>query len=305
MKTDDLRESQHVEDRRNESSGSYTGGGSRAGLLLQLLFSRGSWKTKLILLILLLVMGAGGLTGILNGGHSTHNNNPYQSTKVARTSGDKASDQQVQFVSKVFASTEDFWTKEFEKRGKTYKKPTLVLYTGSITTACGQGQASSGPFYCSGDNKVYLDISFYNELSEKYGAAGDFAMAYVIAHEVGHHVQNELGIMEKYTNARKGKNQTDANKLNVQLELQADYYAGAWANYVRHQGLLDKGDIEEAMRAANAVGDDTLQKETYGKTVPDSFTHGTSEQRQRWFDKGYHYGDIEHGNTFEIAYNSL
>lgn len=160
MKTDDLRESQNVEDRRNESSGSYSGGGSGAGLLLQLLFSRGSWKTKLVLLIVLLVMGGGGLTGIFNGGHSTNNNNPYQSTKVTRTSGDKASDQQVQFVSKVFASTEDYWGKEFEKRGKTYKKPTLVLYTGSITTACGQGQASSGPFYCSGDNKVYLDISF-------------------------------------------------------------------------------------------------------------------------------------------------
>lgn len=130
-------------------------------------------------------------------------------------------------------------------------------------------------------------------------------MAYVIAHEVGHHVQNELGIMEKYANARKGKSQTDANRLNVQLELQADYYAGAWANYVQNQGLLDKGDIEEAMRAANAVGDDTLQKETYGKTVPDSFTHGTSEQRQRWFNRGYQYGDLEHGNTFEVTYSNL
>ncbi|MGT2957471.1 YpfJ protein, zinc metalloprotease superfamily [Streptococcus bovimastitidis] len=307
MKTDDLRESSNVEDRRGDSSGSYsTGGGGGAGMLLQLLFSRGSWKTKLILLIIMLVMGGGGLSGIFPGGQqSSTGNNPYQSTEVTRTSGDKASDQQVEFVSKVFASTEDFWTKEFEKQGKTYKKPTLVLYTGSITTACGQGQAASGPFYCSGDNKVYLDISFYNDLSEKYGAAGDFAMAYVIAHEVGHHIQNELGTMDEYGQARQGKSEADANKLNVQLELQADYYAGAWANYVQDEGLLEKGDFEEAMNAANAVGDDTLQKETYGKTVPDSFTHGTSEQRQRWFNKGFEYGDIEHGDTFSVAYNDL
>lgn len=304
MKIDNMRESQNVEDRRGESSGSYGGGGG-AGLLLQLLFSRGSWKTKLVILIIMLVMGGGGLSGVLTGGQSGSTSNSHQTTQVSRTSGDKATDQQVEFVSKVFASTEDYWTKEFEKRGLTYKKPKLVLYTGSITTACGQGQASAGPFYCSGDNKVYLDISFYNDLSEKYGAAGDFAMAYVIAHEVGHHVQNELGTMEKYARARQGKSEVDANKLNVQLELQADYLAGAWSNYVQGEGLLDKGDFEEAMTAAQSVGDDTLQKEAYGRTVPDSFTHGTSEQRQRWFNKGFEYGDIEHGDTFSIAYTDL
>lgn len=304
MKIDNMRESQNVEDRRGESSGSYGGGGG-AGLLLQLLFSRGSWKTKLVILIIMLVMGGGGLSGVLTGGQSGSTSNSHQTTQVSRTSGDKATDQQVEFVSKVFASTEDYWTKEFEKRGLTYKKPKLVLYTGSITTACGQGQASAGPFYCSGDNKVYLDISFYNDLSEKYGAAGDFAMAYVIAHEVGHHVQNELGTMEKYARARQGKSEGDANKLNVQLELQADYLAGAWSNYVQGEGLLDKGDFEEAMTAAQSVGDDTLQKEAYGRTVPDSFTHGTSEQRQRWFNKGFEYGDIEHGDTFSIAYTDL
>lgn len=304
MKIDNMRESQNVEDRRGESSGSYGGGGG-AGLLLQLLFSRGSWKTKLVILIIMLVMGGGGLSGVLTGGQSGSTSNSHQTTQVSRTSGDKATDQQVEFISKVFASTEDYWTKEFEKRGLTYKKPKLVLYTGSITTACGQGQASAGPFYCSGDNKVYLDISFYNDLSEKYGAAGDFAMAYVIAHEVGHHVQNELGTMEKYARARQGKSEADANKLNVQLELQADYLAGAWSNYVQGEGLLDKGDFEEAMTAAQSVGDDTLQKEAYGRTVPDSFTHGTSEQRQRWFNKGFEYGDIEHGDTFSIAYTDL
>ncbi|RXS45744.1 neutral zinc metallopeptidase, partial [Streptococcus pyogenes] len=172
-------------------------------------------------------------------------------------------------------------------------------------TACGRGQASSGPFYCPGDQKVYLDISFYNELSTKYGAKGDFAMAYVIAHEVGHHIQNELGIMDNYASARQGKSKAKANQLNVKLELQADYYAGAWANYVQGQGLLEKGDIEEAMAAAHAVGDDTLQEETYGRAVPDSFTHGTSKQRQRWFDRGYQYGDFEHGDTFSIPYSKL
>ncbi|MGT2932471.1 KPN_02809 family neutral zinc metallopeptidase [Streptococcus catagoni] len=302
MKTDKLRESQNVEDRRGQSSDSYTSG--RSGRLLQVLFSSGSWKTKLVLLILIILIGGGGLSGILSGGQSQHSNN-YQSTRVTRTSGDKADDKQVEFVSKVFASTEDYWTKTFKEEGLTYKKPTLVLYTGSTRTACGTGQAASGPFYCPGDNKVYLDISFYDELSSKYGAAGDFAMAYVIAHEVGHHVQNELGTMEKYARARQGKSNKEVNQLNVQLELQADYYAGAWSHYVQGQDLLDKGDIEEALTAAGAVGDDQLQKKAYGRIVPDSFTHGSSKQRQKWFNRGFNYGDFKHGDTFAVPYNDL
>ncbi|EGE53781.1 KPN_02809 family neutral zinc metallopeptidase [Streptococcus parauberis] len=314
MKTDNMRESSNVEDRRGETSGSSYGGGfggggggGGLGMLLQLLFSRGSWKSKILILIVMLVMGGGGLSGIFTGGgqESTGNNSSYQSTKVTETKSADASEEQVKFVSKVFASTEDYWTQQFEKEGKTYDKPKLVLYTGSIQTACGQGQAAAGPFYCSGDNKVYLDISFYNELSDKYGAAGDFAMAYVIAHEVGHHVQNLLGTTEEYAQARQGKSDTEANHMNVQLELQADYYAGTWAKYVQGEGLLDKGDIEEAMSAANAVGDDKLQKEAYGRTMPDSFTHGTSEQRKRWFDKGLEYGDLQHGDTFAVPYDGL
>lgn len=313
MKTDNMRESSNVEDRRGESSGSSYGGlgggggGGGLGMLLQLLFSRGSWKSKILILVVMLVMGGGGLSGIFTGGgqESTGNNSSYQSTKVTETKSADATEEQVKFVSKVFASTEDYWTSQFENEGKTYDKPKLVIYTGSIQTACGQGQASSGPFYCSGDNKVYLDISFYNDLSEKYGAAGDFAMAYVIAHEVGHHVQNLLGTTDEYAQARQSKSETEANQLNVKLELQADYYAGAWAKYVQGEGLLDKGDIEEAMSAANAVGDDKLQKEAYGRTMPDSFTHGTSEQRKRWFDKGLEYGDFEHGDTFTVPYNGL
>lgn len=250
-------------------------------------------------------MGGGGLSGVLGGNPSSSNNNAYQSSQVTRTNGDKASQEQVSFVSKVFASTEDYWTKQFKDKGLTYNKPTLVLYSGATQTACGTGQASAGPFYCPGDQKVYLDISFYDELSTKYGAKGDFAMAYVIAHEVGHHIQNEIGTMEDYASARQGRSKAEANQLNVKLELQADYYAGAWANYVQGQGLLEKGDIEEAMAAAHAVGDDTLQEEAYGRAVPDSFTHGTSQQRQRWFDRGYQYGDFEHGDTFSVPYNKL
>lgn len=304
MKTDKLRESQNVEDRRGQSSNYSTGGGS-SNLLLQLLFSRGGWKTKLVLLLLLLVFGGGGLSGIFTGDQSSSNSSSYQSTQVTQTNNADASNEQIQFVSKVFASTEDFWTSEFKKEGLNYHDPKLVLYTDSIQTGCGIGQASAGPFYCSADQKVYLDISFYDELSQKYGAKGDFAMAYVIAHEVGHHVQNELGTMTDYAKARQGKSEAQANQLNVKLELQADYYAGVWANYVQGQNLLEKGDINEAMQAAHAVGDDTLQKEAYGKSVPDSFTHGTSEQRQRWFDRGFQYGDINHGDTFALDYGKL
>lgn len=298
MKIDDLRKSKNIEDRRGQSSGGYSGGSAGSGMLLQLLLSRTGWKTKLIILILLFVIGGSGFSGILTGGNTS---NPYQSANITTTSDLEVSDEDADFVSKVFASTEDYWDQTFKDEGLTYQAPTLVLYTGSTQTGCGTGQASSGPFYCSADKKVYLDLSFYEELSTKYGAAGDFGMAYVIAHEVGHHVQNELGTMSAYHKKYQSLSEKDANALNVRLELQADYYAGAWANYVQGEGLLEEGDFEEAMTAAHAVGDDHLQKEAYGKTYPDSFTHGTSEQRKRWFNRGFEYGDIEHGDTFSAS----
>lgn len=204
-------------------------------------------------------------------------------------------------MSKVLGTTEDFWTQEFANNGYTYDAPTLVFYTDQTQTGCGTGSAQAGPFYCSADRKIYIDTSFYQELSNKYNAAGDFAMAYVIAHEVGHHVQNELGTLGAYHQKRAQLSDKEGNALNVRLELQADYYAGAWAKYVEGQGLLDIGDIEEAMNAAHAVGDDTLQQEAYGRTVPDSFTHGTSAQRKKWFDLGYTHGDLAHGDTFSVA----
>lgn len=299
MKIDDLRKSDNVEDRRSSSGGSFSSGGS--GLpILQLLLMRGSWKTKLVVLIILLLLGGGGLTSIFNDSSTPSS---YQSQNVSRSVDNSATREQIDFVNKVLGSTEDFWSQEFQTQGfGNYKEPKLVLYTNSIQTGCGIGESASEPFYCSADKKIYLDISFYNELSHKYGATGDFAMAYVIAHEVGHHIQTELGIMDKYNRMRHGLTKKEANALNVRLELQADYYAGVWAHYIRGKNLLEQGDFEEAMNAAHAVGDDTLQKETYGKLVPDSFTHGTAQQRQRWFNKGFQYGDIQHGDTFSAEH---
>lgn len=299
MKLDNLRESQHIDDRRGQQGhrgNPYRQSGSLSGnFLLGMLLSRLGWKGRLILLVGMLIFG--GMSGI--GDMLTGQSNPshYQSTQV-NTKKSTVSDADAQFMSKVLASTEDFWTQEFARHGLSYQAPTLVFYTNQTSTACGQGSAQAGPFYCSADKSIYIDISFYNELATRYKAAGDFAMAYVIAHEVGHHVQNELGTMQEYARTRRGKSDKEANALNVRLELQADYYAGAWAKYVDGQGLLDIGDIEEAMTAAHAVGDDTLQEQAYGRSVPDSFTHGSSQQRQEWFKRGYQYGDIQHGDTF-------
>lgn len=308
MKTDHLRESRNIEDRRGQTSSSSfgrTSGSMRSsaggGMLLSLLFSRLGWKGKIVLVILLFMFGGGGLGNLL-GGSAGYNS--YQSTQTGQAYPADVSDAEAEFVSKVLGTTEDFWTAKFQEEGiGTYQSPTLVFYTGQTQTACGLGQAASGPFYCSADKKIYLDMSFYRELGSRYNAKGDFAMAYVIAHEVGHHVQNELGTLNRYDQLRRGMSEVQANALTVRLELQADYYAGAWAKYVDGQHLLDVGDIDEAMAAAHAVGDDTLQEQAYGRVVPDSFTHGTSEQRKRWFDRGYQYGDLKHGDTFNT--NSL
>ncbi|HFU4458847.1 TPA: neutral zinc metallopeptidase [Streptococcus suis] len=300
MKIDDLRKSSNIEDRRGQrSSGpSYSGGSAGGNLLLSLLFSRLSWKGKSLLVVLLFVFGGmSNLGGLLS---PTTNTNPYQSSQVT-TSGTSVSDADAEFMSKVLASTEDFWTQEFSRNGLTYQAPTLVFYTDQTQTGCGIGSAQAGPFYCSADRKIYIDTSFYQELASKYKAAGDFAMAYVIAHEVGHHVQNELEVLGAYHQKRDQLSEKEGNALNVRLELQADYYAGAWVKYVDGQGILDVGDIDEAMNAAHAVGDDTLQQEAYGRTVPDSFTHGTSEQRKKWFNLGYTYGDLAHADTFSIS----
>ena len=301
MKSDDLKESRNIEDRRGQgytqSSGNNLGGG-----ILQVLLSPDSFKSKIVIILLMVLLGGGaGLSGLFNSGTSQ----PYQSSHITRTNQAHIDDAEVQFVSKVLGTTEDHWHKVFQAEGRTYHEPKLVFYTGRTKTGCGVGQASAGPFYCPTDKKIYLDISFYKELTSKYKASGDFAMAYVIAHEVGHHVQNELGILGKYHRMQQGLSEKERNAISVRIELQADYLAGVWARSIQDRNLLDVGDIEEAMNAGHAVGDDTLQKQAYGYSVPDSFTHGTSEQRMRWFKRGYEYGDLQHGDTFSLSDSEL
>ncbi len=205
------------------------------------------------------------------------------------------------FVKVVLAETEDVWNKVFAENGSQYREPTLVLFSGAVQSACGSASAASGPFYCPGDQKLYIDLSFYDELSQRFGAPGDFAMAYVVSHEVGHHIQTLLGTTQKLAQIRQQVSQEEYNKYSVMLELQADFLAGVWAHHTANKNLLDADDIEEAMRAANAIGDDRLQKQAQGYIVPESFTHGTSEQRMYWFKRGYESGDLRQGDTFNDA----
>jgi uncharacterized protein len=206
-----------------------------------------------------------------------------------------------QFVSVVLAETEDVWKEQFRLEGKVYVNPKLVLYTGSVESACGVAGSATGPFYCPGDSKVYIDLSFFQELRDQFNAPGDFAMAYVIAHEVGHHVQNLLGITDEVMSLQPELSETDFNEYLVRLELQADYLAGVWAHYANRMKLLEAGDLEEALNAASAVGDDRIQQNTQGYIVPESFTHGTSEQRSRWFLKGFTSGSMTGGDTFNAT----
>jgi len=207
-------------------------------------------------------------------------------------------DELKQFVAVVLGKTEDVWTDVFRQNGRQYREPTLVLFTDQVRSACGIAGAAVGPFYCPADEKVYIDLSFYEELRRQFNAPGDFAQAYVVAHEVGHHVQKLLGISDRVDAMQGRLSEVEANQLSVRLELQADFFAGVFARYVQNQGVLEAGDIDEALRAASAVGDDQIQRRTTGYVVPDSFTHGTSEQRLRWFRKGYDTGDIRQGDTF-------
>lgn len=223
--------------------------------------------------------------------NSSQSDGNYQPTE--------AENQEAQFVSVVLKDTEDVWHDLFQQKGSDYMEPHLVLFTNSVDSGCGGASSATGPFYCPLDSKVYIDLSFYDELQDRFGAPGDFAMAYVVAHEVGHHVQNLLGISQKVDQMRGSLSEKQMNALSVKVELQADFFAGVWANHAQKmKDILEPGDIDEALNAANAIGDDRLQKQSQGYVVPDAFTHGTSKQRMYWFKKGFDTGDMDQGDTF-------
>lgn len=209
--------------------------------------------------------------------------------------------QMAKFTSVILASTEDTWSQLFQKMGKQYQDPKLVLYRGATRTGCGTGQSVMGPFYCPADKTVYIDLSFYQEMKDKLGADGDFAQGYVVAHEVGHHVQNLLGIEPKIRQMQQGASKAEQNRLSVKMELQADCFAGVWGHFMQNQQVLEQGDLEEALNAAQAIGDDRLQQQSQGRVIPDSFTHGTSEQRYTWFKRGFDSGNPNSCNTFASA----
>lgn len=216
------------------------------------------------------------------------------------TSDESKNEELKKFARQIVASTEDVWTAQFQKMGQDYPEPVLQYFCGTTQTACGNGSAAMGPFYCPADQKAYIDLAFYSELKNRFQAPGDFAMAYVIAHEIGHHIQNVLGISQKAERAKQGLSEAEANKISVMVELQADFLAGVWAHYAQQdQKIVETGDIDEALNAAHAIGDDNLQKQAQGYVVPDAFTHGSSQQRMYWFKKGFETGDINQGNTFD------
>jgi predicted metalloprotease len=274
------RQSDNVEDRRGLSGGGMAIGGGLGGI---------------VILVIALLLGADPRQLL----EQSRGVDPSSGTTTSRPTNPQE-DELKQFSATVLASTEDVWADIFRQQGRTYSKPTLVLFTEAVRSACGEAGSAVGPFYCPGDQKLYLDLSFFNDLQTRFRAPGDFAQAYVIAHEVGHHVQNLLGTMDKVDSLRGRISEAEANELSVRLELQADFLAGVWAHYAQQKGILEPGDIEEALGAASAVGDDRLQREGQGVVIPDSFTHGTSEQRARWFRKGLETGDLRQGDTFNV-----
>ncbi|MCU5774024.1 zinc metallopeptidase [Erwiniaceae bacterium BAC15a-03b] len=282
MRWQGRRESDNVEDRRNQSPS--MGGG-------RMRIPRG--KGGIALLIIVMVAGYYGydLTPLLTGEQPA----TQQSSQQSISPND---DEAAKFTSVILATTEDTWQKLFQKMDKPWQAPKLVMYRGATRTGCGTGQSVMGPFYCPSDQTVYIDLSFYDQMKNKLGADGDFAQGYVIAHEVGHHVQKLLGIEPKVRQMQQNASQTQVNQLSVKMELQADCFAGVWGHYMQQQQILEPGDLQEALNAAEAIGDDRLQQQSQGRVVPDSFTHGSSEQRYSWFKRGYDSGDPGKCNTF-------
>ncbi|HAT6345839.1 TPA: neutral zinc metallopeptidase [Aeromonas hydrophila] len=278
MRWQDRRESNNVEDRRQQGGG----GGIPIG-----------GKGRLILLVVVMVAGYYGvdLSPLLS-------EPTTQSQPQRQEMSQPAKDPLARFTSVMLASTEDAWGEIFQQSGSRYQAPKLVLYRGATRTGCGQGQSVMGPFYCPADRTVYIDLSFYQEMRDKLGADGDFAQGYVVAHEVGHHVQNLLGIERKMREQQQGLSRAEQNRLSVKLELQADCFAGVWGHYMQREQVLEHGDLEEALNAAQAIGDDRLQQQSQGRVIPDSFTHGSSAQRYAWFKRGFDSGKPASCNTF-------
>lgn len=271
------RESDNVEDRRGMSGGQMVAGGGVIGVI--------------ILLVNMFLGGdSGDLSQVIN----------QQQQAGPQTEEQKAAEaERASFVKVVLADTEDVWGKIFSDQGKDYPRPKLVMFSGSTESGCGFASAATGPFYCPSDHQVYIDLAFAEEMKNRFGASGDFALAYVIAHEVGHHIQTLTGASQKVQKVREQGDEREANRYSVMLELQADFYAGLWAHYdQKMKDVIKPSDIEEALNAANAIGDDRLQQQSQGRVVPDAFTHGTSAQRMYWFKKGFDTGDINQGNTF-------
>ncbi len=281
MRWKNRRESDNIEDRRSDQSMPMTG------------FSLPRGKLGIAVIVIVFVAGYYGidLTPLLTGQSSpvTSQQQPVDSPR---------DNEMAQFTSVVLATTEDTWTTIFQQMGKQYTDPKLVLYRGATRTGCGVGQSVMGPFYCPTDSTVYIDLSFYEEMKTRFGAGGDFAQGYVVAHEVGHHVQHLLGITDKMRAMQQGRSEVEQNKLSVKLELQADCLAGVWGHYMENENILDPNDLQEALNAAMAIGDDRLQKQAQGRVIPDSFTHGTSEQRYTWFKTGFDSGKVSSCNTF-------
>ncbi|HWP53880.1 MAG TPA: neutral zinc metallopeptidase [Pyrinomonadaceae bacterium] len=278
MRWRDERQSTNIEDRRGMSGGKIAIGGLGGIVMLVVALLFGADPRQLLEQL------------------PQQGGNPQTSRSV-----NPQDEELKQFVAVVLAQTEDAWGEIFRRMGKSYRKPTLVLFTDQVDSGCGVAGAAVGPFYCPRDEKLYIDLAFFRELRTRFRAPGDFAVAYVVAHEVGHHVQNLLGTMDRVDSARRRMSEEQANRVSVRLELQADFLAGVWAYYAQNRGIVEPGDVEEALGAASAVGDDRLQREGQGYVVPDSFTHGTSEQRARWFRKGLETGDVRAGDTFSAA----
>ncbi len=316
MRWEGRRQSDNIQDMRGSRSrgtgGGFPGSGSQRVRVptgrSPVRSSGGGLSGIIMLVVLFFVLRACGIDPmqiLAGGGGGGIGGNPFeqvvprqQQTQQVPQSSAPRNDEQTQFISTVLAETEDVWETIFREAGRTYPKPTLVLFAGQVQSACGYASAASGPFYCPADQKVYIDLTFFDELARKFDAAGDFAQAYVLAHEVGHHIQNLIGVLPRFNEMRRRLSQAEQNAMSIRVELQADCFAGVWGHFTAQKGLLERGDLEEALNAATQIGDDTIQRRTQGFIVPESFNHGTSAQRRDWFGRGFESGNLDSCDTF-------